>query len=136
MRMPWVLGEAFAGGGVDLHREVRLRRLDPIYRIRWADEGRTFEFADSPERLQEEVARFSERDARRVDDFLAAAKPIYEHAVLGAGRRPFDDLRSLAALVPTMLRLDAVRPLHRFVARYFRHPRIREAFSFHSLFIS
>jgi phytoene desaturase len=28
-----------------------------------------------------------------------------------------------------------VLPLHRFVARYFRHPRIREAFSFHSLFI-
>ena len=34
-----------------------------------------------------------------------------------------------------MVRLDAVMPLHRLVARYFRHPRIREAFSFHSLFI-
>ena len=133
--MPWVLEETFAAGGLDLHREVRLRRLDPIYRIRWADEERTFDFADSPERLQEEVARFSPSDAQRVDDFLAAAKPIYEHAVLGAGRRPFDDMRSFAALVPTMLRLDAVMPLHRLVARYFRHPRIREAFSFHSLFI-
>jgi phytoene desaturase len=133
--MPWVVEETFAAGGLDLHREVRLRRLDPMYRIRWAGERRTFDFADSPERLQQEVARFSTRDARRVDDFLAAAKPIYEHAVLGAGRRPFDDMRSLAALVPTMLRLNAVMPLHRFVARYFRHPRIREAFSFHSLFI-
>ena len=133
--MPWVLEETFAAGGLDLHREVRLRRLDPLYRIRWAGETRTFDFADSPARLQEEVARFSTSDARRVDDFLAAARAIYEHAVLGAGRRPFDDLRSLAALVPTMLRLDAVKPLHRFVARFFRHPRIREAFSFHSLFI-
>jgi phytoene desaturase len=133
--MPWLLEETFAAGGLDLHREVRLRRLDPLYRIRWADDERTFDFADSPGRLEEEVARFSPSDARRVDDFLAAAKPIYEHAVLGAGRRPFDDMRSLAALVPTMLRLDAVMPLHRFVARYFRHPRIREAFSFHSLFI-
>jgi phytoene desaturase len=34
-----------------------------------------------------------------------------------------------------MLRLRAVMPLYRFVARYFRHPRVREAFSFHSLFI-
>jgi phytoene desaturase len=133
--MPWVLEETFAAGGLDLQREVRLRRLDPLYRIRWAGEARTFDFADSPARLQEEVARFSTSDARRVGDFLAAAKPIYEHAVLGAGRRPFDDIRSLAALVPTMLRLDAVMPLHRFVARYFRHPRVREAFSFHSLFI-
>jgi phytoene desaturase len=133
--MPWVLDETFAAGGLDLHREVRLRRLDPLYRIRWAGEERTLDFADSPARLQEEVARFSTRDARRVGDFLAAARPIYEHAVLGAGRRPFDDKRSFAALLPTMLRLDAVMPLHRFVARYFRHPRIREAFSFHSLFI-
>ena len=34
-----------------------------------------------------------------------------------------------------MVRLDALRPLHAFVARYFEHPRVREAFSFHSLFI-
>jgi phytoene desaturase len=133
--MPWVLEETFAAGGLDLHREVRLRRLDPLYRIRWADDERTFDFADSPARLREEVARFSAADARRVDDFLAATRPIYEHALLGAARRPFEDVRSLAALLPTMLRLDAVLPLHRFVGRYFAHPRIREAFSFHSLFI-
>ena len=34
-----------------------------------------------------------------------------------------------------MVRLRAVVPLHRFVARHFEHPRVREAFSFHSLFI-
>ena len=34
-----------------------------------------------------------------------------------------------------MVRLDALRPLHSFVARLFEHPRVREAFSFHSLFI-
>ena len=34
-----------------------------------------------------------------------------------------------------MVRLDALRPLHSFVARFFTHPRVREAFSFHSLFI-
>jgi phytoene desaturase len=133
--MPWLLEETFAAGGLDLHREVRLRRLDPLYRIRWAGESRTFDFTDSPARLEEEVARFSASDARRVGDFLAAAKPIYEQAVLDAGRRPFDDMRSFAALVPAMLRLDAVMPLHRFVSRYFRHPRVQEAFSFHSLFI-
>src|SRR4051812_5133448 len=34
-----------------------------------------------------------------------------------------------------MARLGAAVPLHRFVARHFEHPRVREAFSFHSLFI-
>jgi phytoene desaturase len=133
--MPWVLEETFAAGGLDLHREVRLRRLDPLYRIRWAGEPRTFDFADSPAELREQVARFSPADARRVDDFLAALRPIYEQGILGAGRRAFTDLRSFAALMPAMTRLGAMLPLHRFVARFFSHPRIREAFSFHSLFI-
>ena len=133
--MPWVLEETFAAGGLDLHREVALRRLDPLYRIRWAGEPRALDFRDSPERLREEVARFSARDARRVDAFLAALRPIYEEAILGAGRRPFADVRSFAALLPAMVRRRALGPLHRFVARYFEHPRVREAFSFHSLFI-
>ena len=133
--MPWVLEEAFAAGGLDLHREVTLRRLDPMYRIRWAGETRTFDFSDDSERLQAEVAQFSSSDARRVDGFLEALRPIYEDGILGAGRRAFTDVRSFAALVPSLVRLGAVLPLHRFVARHFDHPRVREAFSFHSLFI-
>jgi phytoene desaturase len=34
-----------------------------------------------------------------------------------------------------MLRLGAALPLWRTVCRHFGHPRVREAFSFHSLFI-
>jgi phytoene desaturase len=133
--MPWILEEAFAAGGLDLHREVRLRRLDPMYRIRWAGESRTFDFADSPEALREQVARFSAADAARVDEFLAALRPIYERGILDAGQRAFSDARAFAALVPAMARLRAIEPLHRFVGRFFAHPRVREAFSFHSLFI-
>ena len=36
--MPWVLEETFAAGGLDLRSEVELRRLDPMYRIRWGAE--------------------------------------------------------------------------------------------------
>src|SRR5213079_2718483 len=90
---------------------------------------------DSPAALREQVGRFSAADARRVDDFLAALRPIYEQGILGAGRRAFTDLRSFAGLLPSMARMGAVMPLHRFVGRFFDHPRVREAFSFHSLFI-
>jgi phytoene desaturase len=133
--MPWLLEEAFAAGGLDLHRAVALRRLDPMYRIRWAGEERHFDFADSSARLREEVAKFSPRDARRVEDFLAALRPIYEQGILAAGRRDFASPAAFAGLVPTMVRLDALRPLHSFVSRFFSDPRVREAFSFHSLFI-
>jgi phytoene desaturase len=133
--MPWVLEETFAAGGLDLHSEVRLRRLDPLYRIRWAGEERVFDFGDSADALREQVARFDARDAARVDGFLAALKPIYEDGILAAGRRAFVNPREFAALLPAMARLGAIVPLYRFVSRHFRHPRVREAFSFHSLFI-
>jgi phytoene desaturase len=135
LTMPWVLEQTFEAGGLDLHSELTLRRLDPLYRIRWAGEERAFDFHNSPERLREQVARFDAGDARRLDGFLDALRPIYEQGILGAGQRPFTDLRSFARLVPALTRLGAILPLHRFVARHFRHPRVREAFSFHSLFI-
>ena len=133
--MPWVLEQTFAAGGLDLHREIDLHRLDPLYRIRWAQEDRPFDFRDSPEALAEEVARFSERDARRVPDFLEALRPIYEQGILAAGQRPVQDVGTFLSLLPMMSKLRAAGPLNRFVARYFEHERVREAMSFHSLFI-
>src|SRR3954463_10800971 len=133
--MPWVLEETFAAGGVGLPAEGSPRRLDPMYRIRWAGEERHFDFTDDRERLRAEIARFSSRDAARLDDFLAALRPIYEDGILAAGQRAFLHAGDFARLVPTMARLGALWPLHRFVARFFGHERVREAFSFHSLFI-
>ena len=133
--MPWVLEETFAAGGLELHDEVTLRRLDPMYRLYWSGDQRFLDFTDDVARLKAEVAKFSERDAAQVEPFLEALRPIYEQGILGAGRRAFLGAREFAGLLPMMLRLRAAGPLHRFVARYFSHPRVREAFSFHSLFI-
>jgi phytoene desaturase len=133
--MPWVLEETLAAGGLDLHSELALRRLDPLYRIRWASDSRVFDFRDDVDALRGEIARFSERDAKRLDAFLDALRPVYEQAILGAGRRAFGSAREFAALLPMMLRLRAAEPLSYFVGRFFEHPRVREAMSFHSLFI-
>ena len=133
--MPWVLEETFAAGGLDFGSEVTLERLDPFYRIFWAGEDEHMDFVAEPSRMRAEIAKFSPRDALAFDGFMAALKPIYEQGILGAGRREFSSLRSLARFTPTMARLGAAQPLSWLVARHFRHPRVREAFSFHSLFI-
>jgi phytoene desaturase len=133
--MPWVLEETFAAAGLDLHDRVRLERLDPFYRIRWAQSEEHLDFVADRDRMRSELAKFSTRDAAAFDGFMAAMKPIYEQGILGAGRRPFERARDLAAFTPSMLRLGAALPLWRMVVRHFEHPRVREAFSFHSLFI-
>ncbi len=132
--MPWVLEEAFAAGGLDLHAEVLLRRLDPFYRLHWQDDDRHLDFVER-ERMPSELARFSDRDAAAFEPFMETLRPIYEDGILGAGRRAFQTPGELARFVPRMVRLGAALPLHSVVARHFHHPRIREAMSFHSLFI-
>lgn len=132
--MPWVLEEAFAAGGLDFHRELSLTRLDPFYRLHWQDEERHLDFVER-DRMPEELARFSDRDARAFEPFMETLRPIYEDGILGAGRRAFGTPGELARFVPRMVRLGAALPLSTVVARHFRDPRVREAMSFHSLFI-
>jgi phytoene desaturase len=133
--MPWVLEETFAAAGLDLHDRVELQRLDPFYRIRWGRCDEHLDFVADRDAMRDELAKFSARDAAAFDGFMAAMKPIYEQGILGAGRRPFERARDLAGFTPAMLRLGAALPLWRTVCRHFEHPRVREAFSFHSLFI-
>ena len=116
--MPWVLEETFAAGGLDLHAEVRLRRLDPLYRIRWAGERRGFDFHADRERLREQIARFDRADAARVDGFLDALKPIYEQGILGAGpaaRSATSLVRGAAAADGAARRDPAAAPVRRTV---------------------
>ncbi len=133
--MPWVLEETFAAAGMDLQDHVQLDRLDPFYRIRWAQHPEHLDFVADRDGMRCELAKFSARDAAAFDGFMAAMKPIYEQGILGAGRRPFERASDLARFTPSMLRLGAALPLWRAVCAHFEHPRVREAFSFHSLFI-
>lgn len=135
LTMPWVLEETFAAGGLDLHDELDLVSLEPYYRIHWAAEDRHLDVVTDRAAMRAELAKFSARDAAAFDGFLEALRPIYEEGILAAGRRSFDSPLSLAAFLPTLVRLGAALPLHTFVSRHFEHPRVREAMGFHSLFI-
>lgn len=135
LTMPWTLEETFAAAGLDARRDLALRPLDPFYRIHWAGEERHLDFVPDRTAMRAEIAKFSTADAAAFDGFMAALRPIYEDGILAAGRRPFLRTTDLVRLTPRLARLGAARPLHQFVARHFAHPRIREAFSFHSLFI-
>jgi phytoene desaturase len=135
--MPWVLEETFAAGGLDLHSEVRLRELDPFYRIHWADPATEhhLDFVRDQDAMRAQIARFSERDARAFPRYMDSMGEIYREGILGAGRREFSSLADLVRFTPKMARLGAALPLWTATSRFFKDERIREAFSFHSLFI-
>jgi phytoene desaturase len=132
--MPWVLEELFGTLGLDVWSELELQKLDPYYRIFWAGEDRHLDFVPR-ERMPEEIAKFSAKDAAAFGAFLDKLEPIYHDGIVAAGRRAFLSPLDLLKFLPKMLQLGAALPLHHVVARYFEHPRIQEAMSFHSLFI-
>lgn len=138
--MPWLFDELFRIGGSSLDAEVRLHALEPGYRIYWTDvdgapQPRHFDFGTDRDLLRSEVAKFSTVDAGRLDAFLEASREIHEEGVLVAGRKPFLRLTDFVGLVPRMVGMNAIRSLDSFVGSYFRDPRVRQVFDFHSLFI-
>jgi phytoene desaturase len=134
--MPWVLEEVFGTLGLDVWSELELTKLDPFYRIFWESEGpdKHLDFV-ARERMPEEIAKFSGKDALAFERFMDKLEPIYHDGIVAAGRRAFLSPVDLVKFLPKMLRLGAALPLHHVVAKHFEHPRIREAMSFHSLFI-
>jgi phytoene desaturase len=84
--MPWVLEETFTAGGLDLSREITLRRLEPFYRIFWDGESEHLDFFSDPHAMKQEIAKFSSRDATAFDGFMDALRPIYTEGILAAGR--------------------------------------------------
>ena len=133
--MPEVLDDLFAAAGTSTGRELKLRSLDPFYRIFWEGEERSLLFNGDRAGMVEQLSGFSQADAARYDEFMAASRRIHEEAVLVAGARPFLELGGFLGLVPKMVRLGALRSVDGFVGRYFREPHIRQAFGFHPLFI-
>jgi phytoene desaturase len=131
---PSLLRELWACAGRSLEDDLTLVRLEPYYRIVFAD-GRWFDYWGDSERDEAEIARFSERDVRRYRAFLAATEAIYRRAFLDLAGQPFDRFGDFLRILPQLVRLRAHESVYRFVSRYFTHPQLRMVFSFHPLFI-
>lgn len=132
---PRVLEDIFAACGRTLDDEIELLRVDPQYRLIFAEGGQIDASADMA-KLAAEVAKFSAEDAQSLPAFmaenrakLAAFRPVLERA--------FDSLTDY--LSPAMLRgLKLLRPFRSIdsdLSRFFKDPRVRLAFTFQSKYL-
>ena len=136
---PRILKEIFSRCGADLEQEVDLRRLEPQYRLIFENGvGGTTQLDASAnlERMEAAIAAISPGDAKGLRPFMAenrakllAFKPVLERAFSTAA----DMLR------PDMLKaLPLMKPwstVDRDLARHFRDPRVRLAFSFQTKYL-
>jgi phytoene desaturase len=132
---PRILAEIFAAVGRDLWAEVPMRRLDPQYHLVFGAGG---DLMATPHvaRMEAQVAALCPEDAKNLRRFLADNRtklerfsPILERPFLGwKDLFTWKVLKSLPLLRP-WLSLDAE------LARYFRDPRVRLAFSFQAKYL-
>ena len=132
---PEVLDEIFQACGRSLEDEVELRRFDPMYRLQFEDGG-AFEATPDIERLKAEVAKICPEDAASVPGFIAENRAKFElfRPIL---QRPFPGPRSMVA-ADMMRALPLFRPWLTFdqdLKRWFKHPKVRLAFSFQSKYL-
>ncbi|WP_149540768.1 phytoene desaturase family protein [Siccirubricoccus phaeus] len=132
---PRILAEIFAACGAELAAEVELLRLDPQYRLVF-EGAATLDATPDLARMEAEIARLCPADARGLHGFLAenrrkleAFRPVLERPFCGLCDHLSPSLlRSLALLRPH-------RSLDQDLARHFRDPRVRLAFSFQSKYL-
>jgi phytoene desaturase len=132
---PRVLEEILETVGRDLHQETELLRLDPHYQLLF-ESGGGLRATPDPARMRAEIARLAPEDAAGFDLYMAdnrrklrAFEPVLQMPF--PGPRTLFDRRMLSAL--PLLRLT--RTVDTDLARFFRDPRVRLAFSFQSKYL-
>ncbi|TCZ56623.1 phytoene desaturase [Roseicella aquatilis] len=131
---PYLLEELWQVAGRRLSDDIDLRPVDPFYRIRF-DDGEVLSCHADPEAMRAEVARISPGDAPGFDRFIRDSEKIYDVAFTQLVDQPFHRMGTLLRSVPDLIRLQGYRTVYRKVSDYFRHPKLRIAFSFHPLLI-
>ena len=134
--MPEVLRAVWAAAGRRLDDDVELTRIDPYYRVVFANGGHLDLTGDLP-RMVQNVEALEPGGGARVLAFLGAAERLMGCTRLPIIERTFAGLQDLTR--PGVLRaLFRARPLASVasvVAEHFRSDALRQAFSFQTLYL-
>ncbi|MGG5817628.1 phytoene desaturase family protein [Falsiroseomonas sp. HW251] len=135
---PRILKEVFQRCGAELESEVDLRRLDPQYRLVFEHAGgqTQLDCSSDLERMEAELAKFAPGDAKGLRTFMAenrakleVFRPVLERAFEGPlDMVKWDMIRALPKLRPWST-------VDKDLARHFRDPRVRLAFSFQTKYL-
>lgn len=132
---PRVLEEIFEAAGTTLNAELEMVRLDPQYRIQFGSGG-SIDATPNVQRMEQQIAGICPADAPGFRRFMAENREKLRR-MEPCLETPFHGWKDV--LTMRMLRLlPVLRPhqsLDQYLARFFRDPRIRLAFSFQSKYL-
>jgi phytoene desaturase len=133
--MPDVFEHFFHQFGKKVEDYYQLTRLDPSYRVYWHDEA-----VDVPadyEELKDLFERFEKGSSEKLDQYLKEAYIKYK-----VGMRDLVYKPALSAteflnwkVVSNIFRLQVFSSIQTHIARYFKHPKLKQLLEFPVLFL-
>jgi phytoene desaturase len=136
LMMTDVLYDTFSYCGKDLDDYIRLLQLEPNYKV-WYPDGETLEVSSNLPRFATELARFDPKAPEQFYRFFADVAEMYRisrHKFIDKNFDKLTDFIDLKAGIQ-LLRRRGLTKLYSFVSRYFDDPRLRQLFSFQSMYL-
>jgi phytoene desaturase len=135
LTMPELLARPFAAVGEELSNWLRLKRLDPGYRARFAD-GTSIDVRAGVDDMADEIAqKCGRKDADGYRRYVGYLKQLYELELPTFIDRNLDSpLQLVSPQLAKLIRLGGFGRLGRKVAQYVEDPRLRKLFSFQAMY--
>lgn len=131
---PSCLEELFELSGRKMSDYVELMPVTPFYRLMWED-GSVFDYSNDEDVLFSEINKFNPEDVEGYKKFFEYSKGVFHEGYEKLGHVAFLDFKSMLKAAPSLARYQAWRSVHSVVASHIKDPRLREAFSFHTLLV-
>jgi phytoene desaturase len=133
--MPDVFERFFAQFGKKVTDYYTLTRLDPSYRVYWPDGSN--DIPANYTSLQHLFETIEQGSAEKLDNYLKEAAHKYRIGMQQLVYKPGQTLTELMNwdVVKNLFRLDIFTSIKAHVAKYFKHPRLRQLMEFPVLFL-
>ena len=136
LMMTDVLYDTFSYCGKNFDDYIDLQQLEPNYKV-WYPEGETLEVSSNLPRFAAELAKFDPKGPEQFYRFFADVSEMYRisrHKFIDKNFDKLTDFIDLKAGIQ-LLRRRGLTKLYSFVSRYFTDPRLRQLFSFQSMYL-
>jgi phytoene desaturase len=131
---PFLVDELFALAGKRTDDYVKIVPVTPYYRIIFHD-GQVFDYTGDETHIIEQIKKFNPDDVPGYLQFVAQSRAIFERAFVDLADQPFSSIGDMIRVAPDLIRLRSHESVFRLVARYIKHPLLRQVFSFHPLLV-
>jgi phytoene desaturase (3,4-didehydrolycopene-forming) len=134
--MPEVFAQTYRELGSSIENELELRRIDPTYAVYFSD-GASLLMSGDLNLMRRQVESVEAGSFNAVLRYLEEGNRHYHAALRSFVGRNFLDIFDLVnpANARMLFDLKPLTPHYRNIMKYFRHPQLRQAFTFQNIYL-